>query len=69
MAGTTARYETSINNPSTSLKLLTCRNSGLKAISLVGQAQWMEVTLSNLVMLSFKCGVHGRFRVFPVLGL
>lgn len=52
MAGTTARCKTSDTCLRYCLNLLTCRNSGLKAMSGVEQAQWMAIDVGQLLMLS-----------------
>jgi hypothetical protein len=50
MAGTTARYKTSIDAPLVHVQSLTCRNSGLKAIfSERGRRNgWREVVVDTI---------------------
>jgi hypothetical protein len=52
MAGTAARYNTSIVASAMHNLLLTCRNSGLKAIVGERKAQWMRLSTRSTVMLS-----------------
>jgi hypothetical protein len=52
MAGTAARYKTSIGASAMHSMLLTCRNSGLKAMVGERRAQWMGVSTRSTVMLS-----------------
>jgi hypothetical protein len=54
MAGTTARYKPSTNALLSFSRILTCRNNGLKAMSSVGQAQWMDDVDVELLMLNLE---------------
>jgi hypothetical protein len=71
MAGTMARYNTSIDHLASTKERLTCRNSGLKAIMCERKAQWMRLSTQSTcdVELRLPPKWHGPVRNFPVLGI
>jgi hypothetical protein len=71
MAGATARYNTSIGNLCSVLRILTCRNSGLKAMLSKKKAQWMRLATQATcnVEAPSAADLARAMRNFPVLGI
>jgi hypothetical protein len=71
MAAGTARYNSSVHVLFSILKLLTCRNSGLKAIVCERKAQWMRLSTQSTcdVEAPSAADLARATRNFPVLGI